>query len=145
MTAVHFQVLGVPKPQGSHRAFMAGGKPVVVPTGGADFATWRNAVAQAAHTNIPTAGPFTTAIIVELVFRFPMPAARPKKTRAQGIIPKATSPDLDKLVRTCLDAFQAAGLIANDSLVAQLQARKYEVAVGGTGVDVWIDTIEETP
>ena len=41
---VTFEVIGEPKPQGSMKAFNAGGFARVKPSGGEAFASWRNAV-----------------------------------------------------------------------------------------------------
>jgi len=40
---VLFDVIGTPKPQGSMKAFMAGGHARQKPSGGLEFAAWRNA------------------------------------------------------------------------------------------------------
>jgi Holliday junction resolvase RusA-like endonuclease len=147
MTAlVEFEVVGVPKPQGSIKAFKVGNAIRTQPAGGASFAQWRNAVAQAAKDLMlgeveqwaRTIGgddcrvPFDGPLGLSVEFRFPMPASRSKADRTAGACWKTTAPDTDKLIRTIGDALTAAGLIADDARIVALEARKIETT-GWTG------------
>lgn len=108
-------VVGVPAPQGSkkyvgHRA----GKPVLLESS-AKVRPWRAAVAQAAalHPPLPEG-----AVTVEVVFRLPRPKSLPKRVTTH-----TRKPDLDKLVRSTLDALSGV-LYADDNRVDTLTARK---------------------
>lgn len=143
---VEFEVVGVPAPQGSTRAFVANGRAHVTNAKNAKHNNWRDSVAAAArdvadHDDIgaPLDGPLGLSV----EFRFPMPRSRPKKARAAGIAYKATAPDLDKLLRSLCDGLQAGGLVSDDARICALEARKVEV-VGWTGAVVTI-TEEKEP
>ena len=145
---VRFNVIGVPAPQGS-KTRMPNGALVEgsSATGRAKHRTWRQAVAHEAHQQRQLlehcfAGP----LVVDVVFRFPMPASRPaafKRRVAEGEITgwKVTKPDLDKLARSVGDALTEAGLIERDEMIAQWLVSKIEVPAGEwTGADI---TVEE--
>lgn len=102
------KVLGTPAPQGSksykgHRA----GKPVLVEscTG---VKPWRDAVERATRTAMQNSGfeTITVPSTVVIDFFLPRPASAPKaRTRPDR------RPDLDKLVRSTLDALTTAGAV----------------------------------
>lgn len=135
---IDFEVIGIPKPQGSMKAFAVGGRARLKPSGGAEFAAWRNAVSHAArdvagHDDVraPLSGP----LALEVTFRFPMPASRPKRVRDAGEALKVTAPDVDKLLRTIGDALSASGLIGDDAQFSQVFGRKVETT-GWTGAAI---------
>lgn len=140
---IEFEVIGVPKPQGSMKAFNVGGHARVKPSGGADFASWRNAVSQAArdvagHDGV--SGPLDGPLALVVTFRFPMPKSRGKTALARGEAWKTTAPDTDKLVRTIGDALTAANLIADDARFAVINATKVETT-GWTGAIVRVERL----
>lgn len=156
------RVYGIPRPQGSRRAFVIpgknGGKARAVTTDAAGQlgAQWRDAVSQAAKNladtlldstahphphNIP---PFTGPLGLSVTFRFPMPQSRKKADREHGVIYKTTAPDCSKLVRSLEDGLQAAGLIKDDALFCTVEASKVEVWDAWTGAIVLI-TRETNP
>lgn len=141
MTVVTFEVVGIPKPQGSMKAFAVGGRAMMKPSGGTDFASWRNAVSEAAKRaaeglDAPLDGPLSLTV----TFRFPMPTSRPKAARAAGEAFKTTAPDLDKLVRTIGDAITAANLIADDARFAIINATKVETT-NWTGATIRVERL----
>lgn len=145
---VRFNVIGVPAPQGS-KTRMPNGALVEgsSATGRAKHRTWRQAVAHEAHQQRQLLEHcFSGPLVVDVVFRFPMPASRPaafKRRVAEGEITgwKVTKPDLDKLARSVGDALTEAGLIERDELIAQWLVSKIEVPAGEwTGADI---TVEE--
>ena len=145
---VRFNVIGVPAPQGS-KTRMPNGALVEgsSATGRAKHRTWRQAVAHEAHQQRQLLEPcFSGPLVVDVVFRFPMPASRPaafKRRVAEGEITgwKVTKPDLDKLARSVGDALTEAGLIERDEMIAQWLVSKIEVPAGEwTGADI---TVEE--
>lgn len=144
---VEFEVVGVPKPQGSMKAFNAGGHARMKPSGGAEFASWRNAVAKAArditgHPDITA--PYDGPLGLSVEFRFPMPASRPKRDRVNGSCWKTTAPDTDKLIRTIGDALTAAGLVTDDARFVAIEARKIETT-GWTGAVITLTQEAPTP
>jgi Holliday junction resolvase RusA-like endonuclease len=123
---ISFEVHGTPKPQGSMKAFAVGGKARMKASGGTEFAAWRNAVAEAARRQADEHGTLDGPLSLDVVFRFPMPASRPKKVRDRGLVWRTTMPDVDKLVRCLCDGLTASGLIADDARIVQLAAIKCE-------------------
>lgn len=137
--SAQFLVYGVPAPQGSKQAFVANGKARMKESGGNRFAAWRNAVAEAARIEAERLGePLDGALGLDIVFRFPMPASRPKRIRERGVAEKTTAPDLSKLVRAVEDALQAAALITDDARITWCTARKVEVSGDWAGANVFI-------
>ena len=113
---VSFHVRGLPVPQGSMRAFLIKGKPVIT-ANSKGLAVWRQAVNHEAQQ--VASGLMTGPIAVELTFLMPKPKSAPKRKRIYA----TKRPDLDKLVRSVLDAITHV-LIADDSQVVELHAHK---------------------
>ena len=138
---ITFQVLGIPRPQGSKKAFSANGRALMKEAGGLDHARWRNAVADAAkHAAETLPGPLTGPLRLDVVYRFAMPASRPKAARVAGRAWKTSAPDSDKLDRAICDGLQASGLIGNDSQICAGESVKYEV-VGWTGATITLGPV----
>lgn len=140
MKTVTFEVVGIPKPQGSMKAFAVGGRAMMKPSGGNEFAAWRNAVSQAAR-DVNAPAPMSGPLRLNIVFRFPMPKSRPKALQVAGQGWKTTAPDTDKLIRCVGDALTAAGLIGDDALFAIVHAKKLETT-GWTGAVVTVSEID---
>ncbi len=120
MTAVSFEVLGLPVQQGSHRAVGRGKHSVIIETA-KGHAAWRTDVANEARDTMRRAGlrsPLDGPLILTVTFRFPCPTSRTKAHReAAGTdrgAPKTAQPDLDKLVRCIGDALTASGLMVDE-------------------------------
>lgn len=116
-------VVGVPAPQGSKSAYIRGGRPVMVDgtskTARAGHQAWRQAVATAARDWLaehPQAA-LDEPLAITVAFRFALTADR-YRTR------HSTKPDLDKLVRSTLDAITSAGLVVDDSRFYAITATK---------------------
>lgn len=110
-----FAVYGTPAPQGSKRAL---GRGVMVESS-AKVAPWRadvRAAALAAWPGPPMPGPLSVA----LVFTLPKPKSAPKRRRAWP----DKRPDIDKIVRSTLDALGSAGVYIDDAQVVRLYAEK---------------------
>jgi Holliday junction resolvase RusA-like endonuclease len=136
---VEFEVIGIPKPQGSMKAFSAGGQARMKPSGGAAFAAWRNAVAQAAHDVATELGEALDGpLVLSVEFRFPMPGNATKAAKTRGWRWKVTAPDTDKLVRTIGDALTASKLIVDDKLLQLGSVTKIETTEW-TGAIITID------
>jgi crossover junction endodeoxyribonuclease RusA len=72
---------------------------------------------------------------LQLEFRLPMPASRPKRMRDAGTAWHTTKPDLSKLIRATEDALTDAGLIRDDARICALRVSKLQV-VGWTGARI---------
>jgi Holliday junction resolvase RusA-like endonuclease len=126
---VSFTVRGVPVPQGSKRALVhrSTGRAVVIEQGGQRHKDWRQDVKKAAAEAMIEQAPnpdylmdlLTGPVGVSLCFTVPKPKSAPKTRRTWP----DKRPDLDKLVRTILDAITGE-IIADDAQVVQLLASK---------------------
>jgi len=140
---VTFEVLGVPKPQGSKSAFRArDGRIMVKESNPLGHAQWRNAVSESAIRLADEHGVMVGPIRLDVVYRFPMPASRSRRDRLVGEVWKTTAPDRDKLDRCVCDALEAAGLIGNDALVCAGESIKVEVT-GWTGASITLTELAE--
>lgn len=118
--AVRFFVPGVPIPKGSAKAFVVG-KRAVVTHDNAKTKPWQRSIAAEARGVAP--GLLDGAVRVELWFSMPRPKSHGKPGRKSWAAEHVTRPDLDKLVRTVLDAL--TGIVwADDSQVVEVAARK---------------------
>lgn len=132
MSAVTFEVVGLPVQQGSKKHVGNG----VMVEAAKGHKAWRTDVADAARDcaeDRPLDGPLALTVH----FRFPMPASRKAAVRKAGRGPKTTAPDLDKLIRAVGDALEAGGLVANDARFCEITATKTEV-IGWTGVEITV-------
>lgn len=120
---VHVDVLGIPAPQGSKRHV---GRGILVESS-TKVGPWREAVVAAATNqgaaNMRLDGP----IHVDVSFYLPRPKSH---FRANGDLKptapfvQSNTPDLDKLLRSTLDALVQAAVIADDARVQHIEARK---------------------
>jgi crossover junction endodeoxyribonuclease RusA len=114
-----FTVAGIPAPQGSKRHL---GKGILVESSKA-VKPWREAVKYAALDAIDRdplqSTPFDGPLLVTAVFWLPRPKSAPKKRWAPD-----RKPDLDKLLRGCLDAVTDAGVWHDDAQVIRINASK---------------------
>lgn len=124
---VEFEVLGVPAPQGSKRAFVVAGKARMSDMGSTKAVAWRDSVSAAARDIAADVGRLDGPLGVSVEFRFPMPASRSKAVRAAGRAWKVTAPDIDKLLRCLCDGLSAGGLIVDDARFCAVEATKVEV------------------
>ena len=116
------EVIGTPAPQGS-KSFKGyrGGKPILVESCSA-VKPWREAVVAAARAAM-TAGNWATlnepvAVTIEFYLRRP-PSTPRGRTRPDR------RPDLDKLVRSTLDALTTAGAYEDDARVVHIDPRRF--------------------
>ena len=131
---IRFRVRGVPIPQGSMRAFVVKGRPIIT-SSNRNLKAWRDIVASEAQRYAPPSlilGP----VRVRLWFRLPRPKTLPKR-----IVDAVKRPDLDKLCRV-LDSF--TGVIwKDDSQVVRIEAEKrYEDGLNPSGVEVEIVPVD---
>lgn len=123
-----FRVLGVPAPQGSKRAIVIKGRPVLLDgssdTGKDATKAWRQAVAETALEVWAGRPPIDGPVALSVKFVLPRPKSAAKKNRWH-----ATRPDLDKLLRATCDALKTAGVYTDDGRVACVTMTKTLAAV----------------
>ena len=136
------EVLGVPSPKGSKTRMpngaMLDGKS---PEARARLETWHASVANCARNAWGGEAPLDCPIHIAITFRLPMPKSRPKATRAAGVGWHTTKPDIDKLLRSTLDALTDAGVIRDDARVCHLSAQAIEV-IGWTGAHITVTDLD---
>lgn len=139
MIPQEFYVRGLPAPQGSKRGFVRGARAVLVESS-AKVRPWREAVVAAAVAALEagvTSYPRGVPLMVSLRFHVPRPKSHygtgRNATRLKPTAPAfpTTMPDLDKLVRSTLDALTTAGMYRDDSQVTKAQVAKRYVAEPG--------------
>lgn len=119
---INFRANGNPYPQGSKSAFVRGGRAVIVEGTGKGIQkhkVWRSIVKQAADEAAESLSglPLDCPVHVELTFFM----SRPKSVKR--LLP-TVKPDLDKLVRSVLDAI-TGNVLSDDSRVVTLTAKKF--------------------
>lgn len=97
---VDFTAIGTPKPQGSKRAFVVGGRAVMTESNKAGHADWRATVQQAAIAAMGERPPVDGPLEVLVTFALRRPASHPKTKRTWP----TARPDIDKLVRAVNDS-----------------------------------------
>lgn len=121
------EIIGEPSPQGSKR--LVGGRMIEASN---KVKPWRESVkyAIAAAMQDDLAQKLMGPVFIRMVFHFVRPAHHYGKGRNAGKIKAsappypAMKPDLDKLVRSTLDAIVQAGAMADDAQVVCLHAMK---------------------
>jgi crossover junction endodeoxyribonuclease RusA len=133
---IETDVTGIPVPQGSKRVF--NGR--LVDVNHSKLRDWRALVA----TSMPSQTLLTGPVYVRLDFYLPRPKGHYGSGRnASALRPSApsvpnTKPDIDKLVRACLDALTGMAF-RDDSQVAALSARKFYADERQPGVHIEIE------
>src|SRR5437899_3570967 len=130
---ISFRVHGLPVPQGSTRAFVVKGKPVITSTA-KGLSSWRRIVADVAQRFAPDE-PWEGPVGIELHFGIPKPKSAPKRRRVWP----DKRPDLDKLCRSVLDSLTYV-IFADDSQVVDISATK---DYGAPGVVVEVRRIAD--
>lgn len=125
---VAFTVYDLPRPQGSKRHV---GNGIMVESGGKGLVSWREAVKQAALTALPLDHrPHDGPVKLWVRFYLPRPTGHFGSGRNSGMLKDsaplfpAVTPDLDKILRSAMDALTAAGVWRDDSRVVKIAAEK---------------------
>ena len=129
MSAIRIEVLGVPVPQGSMKAWVTKeGKPVIT-SANKGLRAWRDLVAKAASDAMMSrpkelvydsfSGFIDGAVGLDLQVFLPLPKSAPKRKRLRH----QKRPDLDKLIRAVLDALTGV-VFRDDSQVCAISAQK---------------------
>lgn len=129
---ISFFVAGVPTPQGSMKAFVVKGRPIMT-SSNKNLADWRRLVADASQQYAQMIeGP----VKVNLGFILPRPQSLPKKVQWH-----TKKPDVDKLCRSILDSLTGI-FFQSDSQVVTLEATKsYAANTESTGVLIEIASL----
>jgi len=131
-------VHGRPAPQGSKTAYVIGGR-AVMKEASKFLPAWRSAVTEAAvqelHRSMDVR-PFVGAVRLSVEFYID----RPQKPKHKEF--PAGKPDLDHLIRSVGDSLTRAGVLADDALIVDIQARKLWVGADtypepGAKVEIW--------
>jgi len=126
--------MGTPVPQGSKSVTMRSGKPVMFDQQGSHLKAWRECVAQAAW-KATNGEQLDTPVMVTIWFYLERPASV-KRTHM------CVKPDIDKLCRSTLDGL-GDSILADDSRVVELSARKQYADDTHTGAMIHIRTIKD--
>lgn len=125
---VVIDVLGVPAPQGSKRAFVVGNRAVITEDS-KRTAPWRDSVSAAGVAAMAGAAAFDGPLRVTIEFRVP----RPRSVKRAH---PSVKPDVDKLARAVLDSLSAAAVIVDDARIVSLTAEKVYAEVPGATIRV---------
>lgn len=145
--ACTFSVHGTPAPQGSKRAFRLPNGRINLVESSKAVEPWREDVRNAAlRKRDEGVERFDGPLRLRMIFTIAKPASAPRRRRSWP----SKKPDLDKLMRSTLDALTQAGLIADDARIVDVSrlAKVYpgedeEALASGSGVSITIATIEE--
>lgn len=141
---LEFSVYGIPRPQGSLKAFNVRGRRFpIVTSDNPRTRPWKATVTAAAVEQMQNHMyrddfPWLGAMAVALTFYLPKPKSTPKRVTYHTKLP-----DLDKLVRAVFDALTNAGVWKDDAQVIYLTATKLFVAETITpSVRVELESVE---
>ena len=144
------RVVGLPAPQGSKKAFVnrRTGRAVVVDDNKPRLRTWRDDVKNAAldaRSDEQSWTPYIDALEVDITFLMPRPRGHYRTGRNAHLLRDSapgrptTKPDVDKLLRGCLDALKDAGIYRDDAQVVDLAGRKiYAAAETGAVICIYL-------
>jgi crossover junction endodeoxyribonuclease RusA len=134
MSAVTFRVRGVPVPQGTARAFVAGGRAFLATDANrlsSPIGAWRAAIRSEAQDAMRDAPLLAGAVSIHAGFALPRPLSLPRRiTQADA------RPDLDKLARSLLDALTGVVIRDDAQVVALDVAKRYDSEQPGVAVSV---------
>lgn len=123
-----FRVKGIPAPQGSKRAYVNKTGRVSLVESSKAVKPWRDAVKSAYMAG--KHGLHTGPVSIEILFLFARPKGHYRSGRNDHILRDSAPswpsvrPDLDKLIRSTLDALTDAGAIEDDARVVNIGAAK---------------------
>ena len=115
-TVIKFSVVGEPVAQPRHRATKMGGKVRMYLPKDHPVQDWKMRISECVFSD--TRDPLVGPLSLELNFVF----TRPKTVKRKGW--KDTKPDLDNVIKACMDALTNANVWEDDKQVCELTARK---------------------
>jgi crossover junction endodeoxyribonuclease RusA len=144
---ITFDVLGLPQPQGSMKSLgPRAGRTILTHSNGSKLMPWRQELASAAQNARPDDWNLQTSIALSLTFRFPRPAGHYRKDgtlKPSAPTSKLTKPDLDKLIRSCGDAFAGILYRGDQQIVSITAAKRFAVGSEAPGVLVTVIPISD--
>lgn len=134
--ALSFAVRGVPAAQGSKRHVGNG----VMVESSKKVKPWRSDVKAAAEEAMgATWAPLDGPVEITVGFRFTRPKSVPITKRPR----MTTAPDLDKTIRSTLDALTAAGVWRDDSQVVKITAwKRYASTEEAQGATIFLQEVK---
>jgi crossover junction endodeoxyribonuclease RusA len=143
---ITFDVLGLPQPQGSMKSLgPRAGRTILTHSNGSKLMPWRQELATAALNAKPDDWIIESSIALSLTFRFPRPAGHYRKNgtlKPSAPTSKLTKPDLDKLIRSCGDAWAGILYRGDQQIVSITAAKRYTCGNEAPGVLVTAIPIE---
>jgi Holliday junction resolvase RusA-like endonuclease len=131
MAEVSLSVTGDPASQGSHSVI--NGR--IVQVNGLKHKAWRKAIVQVAINTLPSGWvPIDEPCELIVAFYLPKP-----KTVTRSL--PSVSPDLDKLVRAVGDSLTDSGVVADDSRIVRISARKLYAEGIQPGATIQVKTL----
>jgi Holliday junction resolvase RusA-like endonuclease len=131
MAEVSLSVTGDPASQGSHA--IINGR--IVQVNGSKHKVWRKAIVQEAINTLPSGWvPIDEPCELIVAFYLPKP-----KTVTRSL--PSVSPDLDKLVRAVGDSLTDSGVVADDSRIVRISARKLYAEGIQPGATIQVKTL----
>lgn len=125
---ISFRVRGEPKTQGSTRAFIRGGRPIIT-SDTKGLKPWRDVIGWEAQRAMGGGEPYDGPVSVKLRFTL----RRPKGQWSVAGIRRpsappfpATKPDVDKLVRAALDALTGVCYLDDAQVVSVTASKRYQ-------------------
>jgi Holliday junction resolvase RusA-like endonuclease len=153
---LEIHVVGIPAPQGSKNAFNNPhtGRAQMIESSSKKLKPWRQDVKQAALDALDahpgyTAPPAGVGVALDITFLMSRPAGHYRTGRNAHLLRDSapvrptTRPDVDKLLRSTLDALKVAGVYLDDSHVVTVTGRKV-YAREHTGAVIYVYTGEST-
>lgn len=135
--AASFEAFGIPKSKGSKRAFVRGGRAMVVEETKEQQRAWSAAVSEAIREAVAGGAPMLEGPVVALMeFVVPRPKSAPKTRRTWP----QTRPDLGKYLRLVEDLLTGA-LLRDDSQIVEFATLRKRYTEGeerpGVRVELW--------
>lgn len=131
MPAFTIDVVGTPAPQGSKKAFVIPGtNRANVVDDNKKTAPWRQDVKTAALAALAGRGPLEGPLEIHVAFSLPRPGYHFGTGRNAGVLKDGApmyvekKPDIDKLLRSTLDALGEARVFRDDAQIASIAAVK---------------------
>ena len=135
---ITIDVLGLPEPQGSMKSLGSrAGRTILTHSNGSRLIPWRQELATAALNARPSDWDLETTIALSLTFRFPRPASHYRKNgtlKPSAPTSKLTKPDLDKLIRSCGDAWAGILYRGDQQIVSITAAKRYTCGTEAPGL-----------
>lgn len=134
---ITFDVIGIPEPQGSMKSLGSRqGRTILTHSNASKLKPWRQELATAALTARTDPWDLDATIAISLTFRFPRPASHFNRKGLKPSAPtnKITKPDLDKLIRSCGDAWAGILYRGDQQIVSITAAKRYTVGTEAPGL-----------